>query len=61
MSRVSGRKTVPGGNSFVIGQFPQALGILTVSVELSIKASLHGSPSSRLSLAAAFFYGAVGT
>lgn len=37
MASVSNRKTMHGGNSF-IRQFPQALGILTVSVELDIKA-----------------------
>lgn len=38
MASLSSRQTMPGGNSFVVGQFPQALGILTVSVERGIKA-----------------------
>lgn len=38
MASVSSRKTVHGGNSFVIGQIPQALRIFIVSVEVGIKA-----------------------
>lgn len=61
MASVSSRETVHGGNSFVIGQIPQALGIFTVSAELGRKARPTWLPQQQAVTGSSFFYGAVGT